>query len=279
AKVKLINGLELMGNPNLQYVDDNKELQPDVNAISRLVGELVTVSSYTTGQISLSKLGSSGAAGELDLSKLTLGTASLSPAVKIFERVGTGSVEQISLSDLTQTKISASKVVYARKDYAGRVDLLVLNDVTGDRYEYGILMEKLIPETDWNGKAFNNRAVYIMNRENQTDSEAIVTGQAITKNAPGGIAVSADGKKLEAVVTLTEVKNVSRTAFYTVGGKTYLHLSNMDIMVADKPECYNKLTNTWFEGLADARAFADTLTVYYDRAPAEGGKIRMVVAG
>ena len=53
----------------------------------------------------------------------------------------------------------------------------------------------------------------------------------------------------------------------------------MDIMVADKPECYNKLTNTWFEGLDDARAFADTLTVYYDRAPAEGGKIRMVVAG
>ncbi len=270
AAVTLLNGIELKGDPKLTE-----------NTASQYAGELVTVSSYMAGQISLSKLGTSGATGELDLNKLTLGTAALSPAVKTFERVGTGPVEQISLSDLTQTKVSAAKVVYARKDYAGRVDLLVLNDVTGDRYEYGFLKEDT-KDDSFNGLPFSNRTISVINSTNKVGTQQIITGSAFTNGAPGGLAVSADKSKVEAVVTLTEVKNVSRTSFYTVNGKTYLHLPNMDIMVSDKVECYNKLTDTWFEGegrLNNTRAFAETLTVYYDRTPAEGGKIRMVVVG
>jgi hypothetical protein len=268
ATVTLLNGLVLTGNPRLT----------DSTAAS-YAGELVAVSSYATGQISLSKFNSTGASGELDLTKLTVGTAALSPAVKILERVGTGAVTQISLSGLTQSKVSASKILYAHTDYAGRVDLLMLNDVTGDRYEYGLLNEKIETANDSVFGDYSNRYISIINSNHVTGTTPIMTGAAFSNGAPGGIAVSADGTKLEAVVTLTEVKNVSRAAFYTVGGKTYLHLPTMDIMVSDNVECFNKLNKTWFDTLNSARAFADTLTVYYDRAPSEGGKIRMIVVG
>ena len=36
--------------------------------------------------------------------------------------------------------------------------------------------------------------------------------------------------------------------------------------------------NGWFETLDEARAYSANLTVYYDRAPDQGGKIRVVRA-
>ncbi len=267
ATVKLLNGLELKGNPMLGSSD-----------ASQYSGELVKVYSSAPGQLSLSKLYNTGAGGDLDLAKGTMGSVLFSPAIKVFERVGTGAVTQIALGDLTQTKISASKVLYAGTDYAGRVDILVLNDVTGDRYTYGFLKETTSTIVDPDFGNITNRAVAIINSK-KSGTESVLTGYAFTNGAPGGIAVSTDGQNLTGLVTLTEVKNVSRTAFYTVNGQTYVHLGTLDIMVSKTVECYNKLNNTWFTALNDARAFSETLTVYYDRAPSEGGKIRMVIAG
>ena len=51
--------------------------------------------------------------------------------------------------------------------------------------------------------------------------------------------------------------------------------------VSDEVQCYNKTTKSWFkpgkEGMEAARAYSDDLTLYYDRSPADGGKIRMIV--
>jgi hypothetical protein len=263
--VTLLNGLTLSGKPNMTD-----------STAKQYAGELVTVYSTMPGQLLISRLGSSGASGDLDLTAMTLGAAPLSPAIKIFERVGTGPVAQLTLANLTQTKISASKILYIHKDYASRIDILVLNDVTGDRYQYGFLKEGETEEY-FDGVQFSNRTVSVVN--SKTGTTPVVTGAAFTNGAPGGIAVSAGGESLEAIVTLTEVKNVSRASFYTVGGQLYAHLPNMDIMVSPDVECYNKQNSTWFASPSDARAFADTLTVYYDRAPSEGGKIRMIVVG
>ena len=52
-------------------------------------------------------------------------------------------------------------------------------------------------------------------------------------------------------------------------------------------ECYNKATGQWYkaegenghqEALKQILAFSNSLTVYYDRAPEQGGKVRIVVA-
>ena len=69
---------------------------------------------------------------------------------------------------------------------------------------------------------------------------------------------------------MTELKNVPNAAWndsksVTMNGSTY--------PVAEKVACYNKTTDKWVT-LAQARAFSDKATVYYDNI---GKKIRIVV--
>ncbi len=92
-----LNGLTLSGDPRL--TDSTAALY---------AGELVTVSSYARARFR-SPTQQLRRVRRLDLQNLTLGTAPLSPAVKIFERDGTGAVEQISLSDLTRPKSARRK--------------------------------------------------------------------------------------------------------------------------------------------------------------------------
>lgn len=270
AKVKLFNGLVISGDPSLSS-----------DQAASYAGELVTVSSSAVGRISLAKLSRSNVAATLDLTTMKLGTVSLSPALKVFERVGTGGVTQIALSALTQTKISASKILYAGSDYASRISILVLNDVTGDRYTYGFLKEDQITTSNGTLTA-TNRTVAVINSDNPSGTTQVITGAAFTNGSPGGVAISADGQQAQVVVSLTEVKNVSRSAFYVRNDSTYLLIDGVEFPVWSEVECYNKMSKAWFKSddpLSDARAFSETLTVYYDRSAADGGKIRMVVAG
>ena len=54
--------------------------------------------------------------------------------------------------------------------------------------------------------------------------------------------------------------------------------------ISNEVQCYNKTTKTWFksgddgkDGVEAARAYSDDLTLYYDRDPNQGGKIRMII--
>ena len=108
---------------------------------------------------------------------------------------------------------------------------------------------------------------------------------------PIGITASLDEidgfHKLSNWVTLKAVENVPRSAFELneyinpeskapIGTVT---TRDMVLPVAGNVLCYNKTTKSWFASLDEARAYSDTLTVYYDRAPQEGGKVRLVVVG
>ena len=54
-------------------------------------------------------------------------------------QVSNGRLVEIDRSDITITSIPANKITYVGYDWAGRVDKLVLNDVTGDCYDYGMI--------------------------------------------------------------------------------------------------------------------------------------------
>ena len=102
----------------------------------------------------------------------------------------------------------------------------------------------------------------------------------VIRSTPGGMAEGVNGM-VKTTVELMALSGVSRSAFdvqnmtVTVGGVTY--------PIAQSVECYNKNTGNWFgsgpEGLNAARAYAETMTLYYDKSPAQGGKIRLIVVG
>lgn len=253
-------------------------------------GQIVTISSYRKDQLSLSRVQSSGAGGALDLTGGVVGSTALAPNVRLFEKVGTSKLTEISASQITIDTVPASDLAYVHRDYAGRIDVVVLEDVTGDLYNYGFLYRGTT-EYSQGSLTATNSTVSVRNSKTPNavgSSSAPITGAAFNDGQAGGVVISAaktanGADKAAAVITLTEARNVSASLFNLTGH--YLTLGGKRYPVAQNVQCYFQTTGTWFntEGsdgwtaLETALNYADTVTVYYDRAPEQGGKIRMVV--
>ena len=256
---------------------------------AQMQGQLVTVSSNKLGMLSLSRLSGSGASGALDVAARTLGEDKLADNVVLYERVGRGAPVEISFDQLTRTTVPADRITYVGKDYAGRVNFIVFDDVTGDQYTYGFAKKGTVTG-EKNQVSFTNTSVSVETGKGQY-SEELITGAPIKDGDLVGIAASLDTisgvPKLSNWVALKAVENVPRSAFEMneyinpeskapIGTVT---TRDMVLPIAGNVLCYNKTTKSWFASLDEARAYSDTLTIYYDRAPQEGGKVRLVVVG
>lgn len=269
ATIELLCGITVQGDPSITS-----------SRAESILGELVTVSAPTAAntaadRIVLSSL-SSGSSGTLDLKNNKLGSAVISAAAKVYERVGTSALVEISLDELVQSTIPASKIRYYHTDFSGKVDILILDDVTGDRYTYGILTSTKISGSfgDW---TWENPGIYVKNPNG--DTEAVVYAGSFAEGAAGGVVSDISDAKASSVLILKSATSVPRSAFSTSGGKTTYSYNGLVMPVSDDVVCYNKAAGVWFSSLAEARAFSDSLTVYYDKDPADGGKIRVVIAG
>lgn len=76
-------------------------------------------------------------------------------------------------------------------------------------------------------------------------------------------------------MALTAYKGVHRTAF----GEDSVRAGGVDWPLAGNIDncCYNAKAESWFSSLDAALSYSATLTLYCDRSPAEGGKVRLVV--
>jgi predicted heme/steroid binding protein len=263
ARVRLLNGLVISGNTG--------------RMADSMAGEIVSVYSTAAGQISLMPITGSAVTGTLDLENNRLGTAPLSPAVRIFERAGKGDVVQIKLSDITLKTVSGNRVLFAQKDSKGAVTMLLLDDVTGDRYTYGVLEydTQHVPSIGNEGSGINT-TVTVINGSGSVGP--VVTGVSFSTGDLGGVSAPVRRDDSAAVVLLKKLGTVRRSDFVTKNGKMYVTVGGETYPVSDAVECYSKDGNAWFKSLADARSFSETLTVYAERAASEGGKIRIVVA-
>ena len=262
-------------------------------AAAKLNGCLVTVSSYKRDYLTLSKVNGKGASTALNLTTNRMGTKELSAGARFFEQVSNGRLVEIDRSDITITSIPANKITYVGYDWAGRVDKLVLNDVTGDCYDYGMIYYRAAgyeeSKDDGSEGSYQNGEIRVTNGSH-TDGVSYVVGSVdgAKTNRMGGVAGSLDqldGKnRMAAFMPLNEAKGIRRAQFDT--DAMLLTTNSMVIPISDAVECYNKTTGAWYElgkdgdhkaALNLALAFSDDITVYYDRSPEEGGKVRIVV--
>ena len=254
----------------------------------KLEGELVILSSSRSGYLTLTAVPASTTAGAINVPLRTLGGQILSDRVALYERTQGAAPKRISWSQITVDTIPASKISYVGTDLSGAIDIIILNDVTGDGYTYGYMStrteEVTVPgltQADGTPGPSSTYNLYYTVVENSSGKHELQTlSSAQIRTAPGGMAAAANGR-VGTTVTLTALSGVPRSAFnmtdmtVTVNGVTY--------PIAQNVECHNKAAGSWFgngaEGLNAARAYADTLTIYYDKAPSQGGKIRLVVVG
>lgn len=247
------------------------------NDYSNLAGELVSVSAYKPNELSVVRLGyAQSLNGKLDLEAKTLADIPLAEGIRVFDRLGTSALAETKLSRIAQKSFYKREVVYSHKNWAGKIDMLILNDATGDAYTYGFL--NYDQSTDNTGPTpVTTVSASVTNSEGTTSPAANILSGMFT-GTPVGLCYNGEGSSILSAVRLTRVDNVARADFTTEGDNVYCTINGTKWLVADNVQCYNKLAEKWFATLDEARAYSSTLTVYYDRPAEQSGKIRLVVA-
>ena len=286
------------GTAEITLLDGLITLKGSTTGSEKLNGCLVTVSSGRRDYLSLSRVNGKGASGILNLTTNRVGTKALSEGARFFEQVGNGELVEIERSDITVDTVPANKITYVGYDWAGRVDKLVLDDVTGDRYDYGMIyyrpagpqdVENAVPDPD-TGKVpqtYQNGEIRVTNGSGQ-QSYVVGSVEGAKSGRYGGIAGSLDtlnGKhRLAGYVPLTSADGIRRSQIDT--STMVLTTNEMVLPISSQVQIYSEATGGWYtvskdasakDNLERALAFSNDMTVYYDRTPGEGGKVRIIV--
>lgn len=247
-------------------------------AMERAPSRLYAVTSTTHGVLELSTPSSASVAGDWNVSAKTLGSAKVLPGAAVYDKLADGPLTATSVENVALSTVPARKISFLHMDNIGNVDLLVLDDVTGDGYTYGrISFQKGVSSSDMGGSTPSVTVV-----SNAKDSLELVTSntyETLVDRFMGlapSLSKSGGKPRLGGSVELTAVENVPRSAFgektVTVDGVVYPLAGNIDDC------CFNLRAETWFGSLDEALSYSSTLTVYYDRTQSQGGKVRVVVA-
>lgn len=140
ATVTLTNGI------TLRNMDIDKLDKP-----TALMGRLVSVSTNGDKAVLTRRTLSGKTSGEWLLSDGKLGTKPVSSRVNVYEEVLSGApLSRIALSDISLSKVPSSDIRYTVTDSAGTITTVILGDVTGDSWLYGMGHgeKKFVPPSD-----------------------------------------------------------------------------------------------------------------------------------
>lgn len=271
ATVSLLNGLTL------------RALKVEADDLSGLNGRLVTVGQNSNGTAYLIKRTLSGkVSGTWSIADGKLGDRLVSPKVQVYEEVLSGApLCAVQTSDILQTSVPSSQIRYTVTDSAGTVICIVLGDVTGENWVYGVAYgeKRGGSEEDDSDAAYFVRLKYWTGSTSAESSYHVATLAGVQSGTPVGIpkGYSTD----EAIVNtslstqkLTLIDTVGLSAFDgTTGVRTkdgYYALDNqIGVYVTARGE---------FISLQNARANYTSFRLYANKSAENGGKIRVIVA-
>lgn len=235
------------------------------NDCTSLVCSVARVS-FKNGKASITKYrGSSTVSGKVNASKGMLGTTPLAEDVKIIDTLGeyydsSAAYCRIYPQRIDGVTLSASSVLYSSKNAAGEIDELILKDVTGDTYDYGVLIRK-----------DRNSGMYILDIDGNQNTympgfSNYATGVYRLKMGSGGI------ESIRQLVSHTQNISELTQTYAVIGGQRYL--------LSDKTVVYRKSdASTYLKMPLDDAINGDyRLTAYYDKAQNSGGRIRIIIA-
>lgn len=270
---------------------------PRVEAKENLRGTLVTV--YMEPDELSCFAYSSTIPGVLNTTTGTLGGYQLAPACRIYEHSGTrltpGYVHSLSgelgtassdFDDLFWTdSIAAGSISHIHLNSAGQVDMILLNNVTGNGYLYGTLDRY----TGTNGimtttspKPIFNDAATLTNAQGQSQ-KYLCPRSLSTYNAYYGIALrSYDGTYEDIIssVKLTSSEMLDAAAFFLLDEDWFVTAAGYELPVSDGVQVYMESADRWLSGstgIKAAVAAGQPLTVWYDRTPTTGAQARIIV--
>ena len=237
-----------------------------------LSGSLVTVTETAPGTLYCT-LPESGVTGGLDLSANTAAGHALAPWAVVYDWAGKGAAIAVSLEDVDWTKtVAAADISYIHLNAAGQADLVLLRDVTGDAWQYGLAVTSSeTQQVQGGGWTHENVTHFLSVNCGGTISAAGSGAYSLMSGTPAGVVVLGDGSLYRSQRLYTAA--AEREAFT---GVSLVQVEGADYAIADGALVYDEDSESWMtleEGLSRFTKF----TLCYDRPAAQGGKVRLLL--
>lgn len=221
----------------------------NIGTASEYAGQVVSVYADKSG-LKLNKI-SGGVGGDLLPKEGTLGGRKLADNVMLFD-----GGRQIALSELSQTGVNSGRVSYARTNWAGQVDLIVLNNGLAGDTIYG----RAVVQTEHNDTTGKDSRQISIVTANKTYGP-ISSGNSVSTGDFVAVEINRAGTMFTRFDTMSKLSNVSSGAWI---GKTAVNFGSRTYEVPSNVQCYNDDTGKWMT-LDDAKAYGGTMNLYvYD---------------
>ena len=221
----------------------------NIGTASEYAGQGVSVYADKSG-LKLNKI-SGGVGGDLLPKEGTLGGRKLADNVMLFD-----GGRQIALSELSQTGVNSGRVSYARTNWAGQVDLIVLNNGLAGDTIYG----RAVVQTEHNDTTGKDSRQISIVTANKTYGP-ISSGNSVSTGDFVAVEINRAGTMFTRFDTMSKLSNVSSGAWI---GKTAVNFGSRTYEVPSNVQCYNDDTGKWMT-LDDAKAYGGTMNLYvYD---------------
>lgn len=239
-------------------------------------GELISVT-WSSGEPTVKKLSKIPLTGKVDSEGQQIGNLKFAEGIEIIDVTPDGQFTTVFASRLKESTLVYSDVKYYSVDASGQIDKIILNNLTGDFYTYGVVTNKTentviipsgnpaIPDT------VSESGVYEYN----------INGVKGVKQTSGSLIDVALGP---AYFTFKDgqVDNFVNLGGFSVSSLTPIAASNgqSDFALADTVQVYQKISGIYY--LINLETVLNTndyqLIAYHDSGFRLGGKVRVIIA-
>lgn len=244
---------------------DGQSYQYECTSYTYDVGDLVGVNIAADGTVSLKRLSPTRLSGKVNSEGTKIGSTPLADGVEILD-VYEGSGTRIFPSRLAGITLNKDMVLYYTLNGSGEIDRLILEDVTGDNYHYGILTNMVEIPTG----TLTTYYTYVYDVGGTTYTLAnSTTGFPVST---GGIMLKGDLNNPDKMYRLTKLEADRISGNLLIAG-------NRSYTMADDVVIYEYRNGSYY--LSSAQRVTEkglSLTGWYDKAENSGGRIRIVVA-
>ena len=244
-----------------RYQTDNKNLD---------VGDLVRVD--TSGEGSVTRLSETRVTGKMNSGGTKLGSYTLADDVQIIDTYEERTPIRVYPKRLAGVNFSGDMVRYYVLNAQGEISHLILNDVTGDLHQYGVITEVNEVDVSVPGGGFvvSSSYKYLLNGQEMTfgSSDTVYN----LKVGPCQIRMDSD-------TNIERMANLSQRKLSGVSGSTATGTDNREYTLSETVAVYVVVNGEYqLSTLSRIQNGDYTLTGWYDKDESAGGRIRVIVA-
>lgn len=246
--------------------DGNSYTYPVETKSSFKAGNLVQITAAAGGEAQVKRLGNASITGKVNAAGTKIGNTPLAENVQILDVNSDGGSVKLYAARLAGMSLNGDDVKYYKKNAAGEIDTLILNDATGDIYSYGVLTD--VQETDL--------SMALMGGVYQYD----VKGTSYVYGTEGSLFNLSEGPvKIEGPLQRpSKMSNLKSVKLNSVDVLTAMTQDNESFPLVDSVAVYELENGEYHFSSLERVRVGYTLTGYYDRSVADGGRIRVIVA-